>query len=109
MEAMDDTESNTISILRFRTQCHELIPTHSGSPDISTSRRDDYASRLCNYFSSQDTGSELHIFLDCPYTKHISTQIVSTFTDLLKKTQLNAWNTLSRTQKLALIQRSTAQ
>jgi hypothetical protein len=95
------TESNTISILRFRTQCHELIPTHS--PDISTSRRDDYASRLCNYCSNQETGSELHIFLDCPYTKHISTQIISTLTDLLDTMQLAAWNTLSRTQQLSLI------
>ena len=95
------TASNTISILRLRTQCHELIPTHA--PEYLSSRRDEYSSRLCNYCSLQETGSETHIILDCPYTQPILHIITTPISKLLSKLALPSLSQLSQQQQVAII------
>jgi len=87
------TERNPMSLTRFRSQSHQLIPTHKFT--IENAQRVTYDQKICLYCDQQATGNEIHILLQCPGTTHIANDLVATLTTLLTHSPQPTWNSLT--------------
>jgi len=76
---------NPYPLLRIRTQCHQLFPTHQ--PTLSSTTRDHYAERLCNYCTNTQVGNETHILLHCPSTQALRDTILAKLRSALINTK----------------------
>jgi len=95
------TERNPMSLTRFCSQSHQLIPTHKFT--IQNAQRVTYAQKLCPYCDRQATGTEIHILLQCPGTKHIANDLIATFTTLLTHSHQPTWNSLTLCQQTSIM------
>jgi len=91
------TERNPMSLTRFCSQSHQLIPTHTFT--IQNAQRVTYDQKLCPYCDYQAIGNEIHILLQCLCTKHIANNLVATLTTLLTHSHQPTWNTLTLYQQ----------
>ena len=94
-------EKNPMTLLRLRDQSHQQVPTHMLT--IEHQVRDKYADRTCPHCSHQNIGSEIHLILQCPATKHIANEIIRSLTNTLKNTGQPAWSSLNPHQQTSLI------
>jgi len=95
------TEPNSMSLTRFRSQSHQLIPTHKFT--IENAQRVTYDQKLCPYCEQQTTGNEIHILLQCPGSKHIANDLVATLTTLLTHSHQPKWNFLTLYQQTSIM------
>jgi len=95
------TERNPMSLTRFRSQIHQLIPTHKFT--IENAQRVPYDQKLCPYCDQKATGNEIHILLQCPGTKHIANVLVATLTTLLTHSQQPTWHSLTLYQQTSIM------
>jgi len=94
------TERNPMSLTRFHCQSHQLIPTHKFT--IENAQRVTYDQKLCPYCDQQATGTEIHILLQCPGTKHIANDLIATLTTLLTHSHQSTWNSLTLRQQTSI-------
>jgi len=72
---------NPMSLLSLWSQSQQSIPTHMLT--IDDNQRDIYDSRMCLYWQSGVTGSEIHLILECLTTSHIKLDLIQLLTNLL--------------------------
>jgi len=70
------------SVPRFCSQSHQLIPNHKLTNE--NAQRVTYNQKLCPYCDQQATGTEIHILLQCPGTKHIADHLIIILCKLLE-------------------------
>jgi len=102
------TEGNPMSLTRFRSQSHQLIPTHMFNKSniiitIENAQRVTYDQKICPDCELQATGTEIHILLQCPGTKHIANDLISTLTILLTHSHQPTWNSLTLRQQTSIM------
>jgi len=90
-----------MSLTRFRSQNHQLIPTHKFT--IENAQRVTYDQKICLYCDQQTTGNEIQILLQCPSTKHIANDLVATLTTLLTHSHQPTWNSLKLYQQTSIM------
>jgi len=90
-----------MSLLRLQSKSHQSIPTHM--PTIDENQSDTYDSRVCLYYLSGVTGSEIHLILECPTTSHLALDLIQLLTNLLYDTCQPDWTTLTTHQQTSLI------
>jgi len=95
------TERNPMSLTRFRSQGHQLIPTDKFT--IENAQRVTYDQKLCPYCDQQTTGNETHILLQYPVTKHIANDLVATLTTLLTHSHQPTWSSLKLYQLTSIM------
>jgi len=95
------TERNPMSLTRFRSQSHKLIPTHNFT--IENAQRVPYDHKLCPYCDQQATGNEIHILLQFSGTKYIVNDLVATLTTLLTHSHHSTWNCLTLYQQTSIM------
>jgi len=95
------TERNPMSLTRFRSQSHQLIPTHKFT--IGNAQRVPYDQKLCLYCDQKATGNEIHMLLQCPGTIHIANDLVATLTTLLTHSPQPTWNSLTLYQQTSIM------
>jgi len=87
------TERNPMSLTRFRSQSHQLIPTHKFT--VENAQRVTYDQKIWSYGDQETTGNEIHIMLQYPGTKHFANDLVVTLTTLLTHSHQLIWNSLT--------------
>ena len=95
------TEKNPMTLLRLRAQSHQQVPTHMLTIEHQT--RDKYAERICPHCLHPHIGSEIHIILHCPATKHIAKDLIESLTQFLDDTGQPDWASLNSHQQTSLI------
>jgi len=95
------TERNPMSLTRFRSQSHQLIPTHEFT--IRNAQRVTYDQKICPYCDQQAMGTEIHILLQCPGTTHIADDRIATLTTLLTHSHQPTWNSLTLRQQTSIM------
>jgi len=90
-----------MSLTRFRSQSHQLIPTNTFT--IQNAQRVTYDQNLCPYCDHSAIGNEIHILLQCPGTKHIAKDLVATLTTLLTHSHQPTWNSLTLYQQTSIM------
>ena len=95
------TQRNPMSLTRFRSQSHQLIPTHTFT--IQNAQRVTYDQNSCPYCDHSAIGNEIHILLQCPGTKQIAKDLVATLTTLLTHSHQPTWNSLTLYQETSIM------
>jgi len=76
------TDCSFMSLTRFRSQSHQLIPTHKFA--IENAQRVTYNQQLCLYCDQQVTGTTIHILLQFPAPNTLPTISFSLFPNYSK-------------------------
>ena len=94
-------EKNPMTLLRLRAQSHQQVPTHMLT--IEHQKRDTYADCICPQCLQPHIGSEIHIILHCPATKHIAKDLIASLAQFLDDTGQPDWSSLNPHQQTSLI------
>jgi len=90
-----------MSLTRFRSHSHQIIHTHKVT--IENAQRVTCNQNLCLYCDQQATGTEIHILLQCPGTKHMANDLIATLSKLLELSHQPPWNSCALYQQTSII------
>ena len=92
---------NPYPLLRVRTQCHNLFPTHL--PSYAGQPESKYEERLCNYCDQAQIGNEIHILLHCPSIATLRDPLLNRLRSALINMKQNPLETLTEAQLVSVI------